>query len=320
MLDDFALRTGLTGAVQPRRYLWTDAFAVMTWVGLHEVTPEHRYLDLASRLVAQVHEVLGVSGDAQHPVSRGLRIGKRLRERAPNEPYDAQREWDRDGQYFHYLTKWLHALRRMATVTGEQRYTRWALELAQTAHRAFVHPQGIYWKMSIDLSRPQVRTMGAHDPLDGLVQFASLGLEREARELAAMCAGRDFATDDALGAGGLIVDALRLARLGAGFAPIVARVVRDVTSSIPAAAAAIRGPAARRLPFRELGFTLGLRALAPLGEHADVTSLRPLVAMAEKLEDFWREAENQNAPTWREHRDINAVSLAASMAPFGALA
>lgn len=317
MLDDFALRTGLTDAVKPRRYLWTDAHAVMTWVGLHEVAPDQRYLGLASRLVTQVHAVLGVSGDAEHPTSRGLRIGKRLLERAPNEPYDAQREWERDGQYFHYLTKWMHALDRMAQVTGDTHYRGWAIELGQAAHRAFVHPQGIYWKMSIDLSRPQVKTMGAHDPLDGLVQFAALGLEREAQELAAICDGRDFATDDALGAGGLVVDTLRLARLGSRFRQILAKTAHGVAVSVPAAASAIRGPAARRLPFRELGFALGLRALDPLGEHVDVASLRPFVPKAAELEDFWR--DNQNAPSWREHRDINVVMLAASMAPFGAL-
>lgn len=318
MLDDFAVRTGLTDAVQPRRYLWTDAFAVLTWIGLHEVTPDKRYLDLASRLVTQVHEVLGVCRDAEHPTSRGLRIGKRVSERAPNEPYDPQREWDRDGQYFHYLTKWMRALQRMGEVTGDRRYRLWAIELAQTAHRAFVHPGGIYWKMSIDLSRAQVKAMGAHDPLDGVVQFAALGLEREAQQLAALCAGRDFATDDALGAGGLIVDALFLARL-AGFKPIFEQVMRDVTASVPAAVSAIRGPAPQRLPFRELGFALGLRALDALGEHVDIDALRRFIPTAADLEDYWRRAESQSAPTWRDHRDINAVSLAASMAPFGAL-
>ena len=319
MLDDFAVRTGLTAAVQPRRYLWTDAFAVLTWVGLHEVTPDDRYVDLASRLVTQVHQVLGVSGDAEHPTSRGVRIGKRLRERAPNEPYEPEREWDRDGQYFHYLTKWMYALQRVAEVTNDQRYRRWAIELAQTAHRAFVHPRGMYWKMSIDLSRPQVKAMGVHDPLEGLVQFAALDLERETRDMAALCAERDYATDDALGTGGLIVDALRLARLGGEFMPLFTQVMRDVMASVPAAASAIRGPAAERLPFRELGFSLGLRALDALGEYVGIDNLRPFIPMAVELEDYWRDAENQTAPTWREHRDISVVALTASMAPFGAL-
>ena len=56
ILDDFATRTGLTAAGEPRRYLWTDAFAVMTWIGLHEETGQAKYLELAARLIAQVHE------------------------------------------------------------------------------------------------------------------------------------------------------------------------------------------------------------------------------------------------------------------------
>src|SRR3970040_882097 len=90
ILDDFAASSGLTGAAQPRRYLWTDAFAVLTWIGLHERTGERRFLDLARRRVAQVHEVLGAHRDDDaHPTARGLRIGKRLPERKPFEPYDA---------------------------------------------------------------------------------------------------------------------------------------------------------------------------------------------------------------------------------------
>ena len=315
ILDDFAARTGLTAAPQPRRYLWTDAFAVLTWVGLHEVTVETKYLDLAARLVTQVHDSLGVSRDAEHPTARGVRIGKRLPERAPDERYDAELEWERDGQYFHYLTKWMHALERMSQATGDERYRRWAIELAQAAHRAFVHPQGMYWKMSVDLSRPLVKTMGAHDPLDGLVEYSSLGLARESQEMLNLCQGRDWATDDALGAGGLLLIALRLARLQH---PLLAKVVSDLEISTPRAASTIRGPAASRLPFRELGFALGLHAVEPLGEYVDVKALRRHV-LAAKIEDYWRDAENQRSPTWTGRRDINTVSLAASLAPFGAL-
>lgn len=32
-----------------------------------------------------------------HPTIAGLRIGKKLPERGPEEPYDAEEEWDRDG-------------------------------------------------------------------------------------------------------------------------------------------------------------------------------------------------------------------------------
>jgi hypothetical protein len=68
-----------------------------------------------------------------HPTIEGLRIGKKLNERKSDEPYDERLEWEQDGQYFHYLTKWMHALNRTTEVTGDLRYNRWALELAKTA-------------------------------------------------------------------------------------------------------------------------------------------------------------------------------------------
>ena len=55
----FAARTGLTTARPPRRYLWTDAFAVCNFLSLARVTGEGRYTELALRLVEQVHGVLG---------------------------------------------------------------------------------------------------------------------------------------------------------------------------------------------------------------------------------------------------------------------
>ena len=73
----------------------------------------------------------------RHPTAGGLRIGKSLKERGPQEPFDERLEWDRDGQYFHYLTKWMHALCRAAFATGEASYARWAIELGETAFRQF---------------------------------------------------------------------------------------------------------------------------------------------------------------------------------------
>src|ERR671914_2391170 len=100
---------------------------------------------LSRELIDQVHDVLGkygrddpregwISGllddDAkQHPTAGGLRIGKKLPERGPNEPLDESLEWDRDGQYFHYLTKWMHALDRTAHVTRDGTFNVWAREL-----------------------------------------------------------------------------------------------------------------------------------------------------------------------------------------------
>src|SRR6185369_2766753 len=96
----------------------------------------------------------------RHPTRGGLRIGKPLPERRSGEPMDERLEWERDGQYFHYLTKWMHALDQVTRATGQPLFNRWARELAQTAYRAFTYkpqdgePRQMYWKLSIDLSRP----------------------------------------------------------------------------------------------------------------------------------------------------------------------
>src|SRR5688500_20063875 len=97
LMQSFAERTGLSSDVVPRRYLWTDAFAVCNFLALGEV-------ELAEALVAQVHTVLGrhrpddvrrgwISGldeatGAAHPTRGGLRIGKALPERGTNEVFD----------------------------------------------------------------------------------------------------------------------------------------------------------------------------------------------------------------------------------------
>jgi hypothetical protein len=143
LMDEFAKATGLLGNLSPRRYLWTDAYAVDNFLCLHRATGSDQYLQTAIELVNQVHHILGrhraddrrtgwLSGladdeGAQHPTCGGLRIGKRLPERTPEAPFDDRLEWDRDGQYFHYLTKWMQALHCVSRATGEPRYLKWAL-------------------------------------------------------------------------------------------------------------------------------------------------------------------------------------------------
>src|SRR5436305_3103232 len=103
-------------------YLWTDAFAVCNLLALARRAVDDHLASMALTLVHLVHQTLGRNrpdgarsgwlGDASdaHPTRGGLRIGKKLPERAPDEPLDERLEWDRDGQYFHYLTRWMHAL------------------------------------------------------------------------------------------------------------------------------------------------------------------------------------------------------------------
>ena len=367
----FAERTGLISDLPPNRYLWTDAFAVCNFLGLAQATGEERYTALALRLIDQVHQVLGtyraddprtgwISGlsekeGAAHPTRGGLRIGKALPERADGEPFDEQLEWQRDGQYFHYLTKWMHALDQASRRTGQSQLNAWARELAKVAHEAFTYAdrtgRRMVWKMSTDLSRPLVSSMGHHDPLDGFITCTQLqttqsptasgpGLEDEAADFRAMIAGQDWATADPLGLGGLLTDASRVAqlmRLGT-FAGT------DLLHAL--LSAALRGlagyvrqnelqyPASRRLAFRELGLAIGLCAVEVIEKEiekeqqrvpraaevdAQIKALAPYVTLGPEIKSFWLDPKHREALTWSEHRDINEVMLATSLVPIGFL-
>jgi hypothetical protein len=349
LMAQFAERTGVTTARRPRRYLWTDAFAVCTYLGLARTTRDASLRDTALVLVDQVHRVLGTHRDDDprvgwisglperegraHPTRGGLRIGKPLPERALDEPYDPLLEWERDGQYFHYLTRWMHALDQAARATGQPRYALWARELAHAAHGAFTYachpaqPRRMFWKLSVDLSRPQVPSMGQHDPLEGLVCCAQLEapeLESALTDFAQMIDPPALATDDPLGLGGLLADAYRLAQLGTQ---------RDlIVQSLEATEIGLRRfasefdpetPAERRLAFRELGLAIGLAALARLPEHLDgvvgeiVDELGAHAAIGEHIIRFWRDRRHREARSYTEHLDINDVMLATALAPEG---
>jgi hypothetical protein len=375
-MQDFAWATGLDPAGdRPRRYLWTDAFAVCNYLGLFRKTGRTDCRELALHLISQVHRTLGrhrdddvrtgwISGLAsgegvKHPTAGGLRIGKSLPERGEAEPYNEQREWDRDGQYYHYLTKWMHALSRAGRVTGDPVYGAWAVELARTAHARFTYlpPRGarkkMYWKMSIDLTRPLVLSMGQHDPLDGLVTCRELQLSAETdtgqaqpvlvREIAEMAdIGRDLplATSDPLGIGCLLFDASRISRLAVQGGPVNPDLLERVIDSALAGLEAFAGtgslelPARHRLAFRELGLSIGLAGVARLPSwihnnphlsdragplRSQLEGLREYVTLKETIEAFWLEGKNRESVTWTEHRDINTVMLATSLVPDGFL-
>jgi hypothetical protein len=359
LMTRFAERTGLTGRSAPQRYLWTDAFAVCNFLGLGRATGDGRLGELALRLVDQVHHVLGrhraddtrrgwISGLAAdegeaHPTCGGLRIGKPLPERQPGDPVDERLEWERDGQYFHYLTKWMHALDQVWRSTGQPLFHHWARELAGAAHRAFTHlprhggRQQMYWKLSIDLTRPLVASMGQHDPLDGLVTCAQLEatggreppLGEAMADFAAMIEPRRLATADPLGIGGLLVDAYRLAQLRARQSGNDALVELLLDAGLLglehyATQSDLGMPAARRLAFRELGLAIGLAVLERDDWPAPTDTARARLArlsrhapLRAEIEAFWLRAEHRAVDSWREHANINDVMLATSLSPEG---
>jgi hypothetical protein len=180
--------------------------------------------------------------------------------------------------------------------------------------------------------------MGQHDPLDGYVTYLQLldtplppdscaasSLDTAIADFASMLDLDRLATDDALGIGGLLIDAYRFAQLGDG---------RD-EELLEASLEAVLGgldefarwhlqtplQARRRLAFRELGLAAGLAAIARLRDIAP-EPLRPLIGELERyaplrnaLETFWLQPENQRTDAWHEHADINTVMLATSLLP-----
>ncbi len=363
---EFADLTGLTSERAPRRYLWTDAFAVCNFLELYQQTGEEEYRALALKLVEQVHRILGrhreddprsgwISGfdeqeGALHPTKGGLRIGKAMNERGPGDPYNEELEWDRDGQYYHYLTKWMHALSRTGRVTGDSTYNRWAIELARSVHARFTYGSGdrkrMVWKMSIDLTRPLVPSMGHHDPLDGLVTYleleaargdlkdSNLDLSSEISDLAGMCKGKSWSTGDTLGTGELLSIAYRLAQLivteGLEKSGLLDSILN---SSRPGLESFDSGgqwnlPPDYRLAFRELGLSIGVHAVERLTDliaqtprdlknhfYTQSESLKRYSHISGTIETFWLDPSNRQADSWTAHRDINTVMLATSLAP-----
>lgn len=367
LMEEFADATGVSGKAKPRRYLWTDAFAVCNFLGLARQTGDDRYLRFARELVDQVHHVLGrhrdddlrqgwISGLSEeegerHPTRGGLRIGKPLNERGPDQPSDSQLEWHQDGQYFHYLTKWMHALVRMGQETGEPHFQYWAAELAATAHKAFSYralsegPKRLVWKMSIDLSRPLVSSMGQHDPLDGLIACLELrtapgfdqadgpDLTPAVADMTQMCAQARWATNDLLGIGGLLDAATRLTELiferGIARHDLLHQLLVEAERSVQWLdwTVLLRRPAEHRLAFRELGLAIGIHGLPRIsrlveGNQALVTvsaRLKQYQSLAEDIEAFWSDPTHRLSKTWIDHGDINAVMLATSLAAEGYL-
>jgi hypothetical protein len=209
------------------------------------------------------------------------------------------------------------------------------------------------WKMSTDLSRPLVDSMGQHDPLDGYITCVQLEstarrlegaasgptLMRAIEDYRAMSEAIDLRTADPLGLGGLLTDAFRVVQLaeeealeGGGLLASLLVAALDGLERY-ARLGEWHQPAARRLAFRELGLAIGLAA-SELLDHAMLAvsskpayapirdrleSLKVFVPLGQAIEAFWLEPAHRRAPAWLEHRDINEVMLATRLVPTGHL-
>jgi hypothetical protein len=93
-------------------------------------------------------------------------------------------------------------------------------------------------------------------------------------------------------------------------------------------------PIQYRLAFRELGLSIGLKGVMALHYwgakdlklivpesplQRQLETLTGYLPLAAEIEKFWLDGKNREAETWREHREINMVMLATSLAPEGFL-
>ncbi len=356
LMDDFLNRTGISDPAgnSRQRYLWTDAFAVQACFALSHLSDNENYHQHAISLIENVHAVLGrhrqddpregwLSGLPEeegklHPTINGLRIGKDLPDRPGKNVFDRGSEWNRDGQYFHYLTRWFNALLQAFNETNEKNYAIWAAELIEAGEKFVVKETGdirMVWKMNVDLTETMVESMGAHDPLEGLICVNSAidtlpesksELENFKEDLEIICRNMNWVTDDALGIGGLLLNTTRAAemKLKGKMLPAAIRpesLYLDSLAGLQAYSKHVYNPnaAARsRLAFRECGLCLGFRTLHGLksqfGElDINFNKLEEYHSVIDEIENFWMDPSNQKATTWSEHLDINAVTLASTL-------
>jgi len=293
------------------RYLWTDSFGVCNYITLYCETGEEKYLDQADALIRDVHETLGKdrklknrlgSSDDEHPLRGGLRIGKEHEEGHP----------DGDGQYFHYLTKWMLALNRMSLARNDRHYNDWAIELAEAIHDKFVISSSgrprMFWKMSIDLSHPVVPSEGNLDPYDGYITYrivqgvsgneATLKRQIEDMEKMVQAKYKSYRSDDPLDLG----EALWITH----WFPEEEWASTVATKSIKALDSLYKEgyfsmPKKHRLAFREFGTTTGVQVNPIAGEE--------WIKRAKALNEFW------SKDLYSRDRDITPIMFCTSLIP-----
>ena len=276
------------------RYLWTDGFAVVNFLTFYVETKDERYLTLAKRLIQTVHNILGRTRDAksklpgatdEYPLNGGLRIGK-IDEAGSNG----------DGQYFHYLTVWMFALSRMTLVTLDDWYNNQAVSLARVVLPRFMtnmdadRPR-MFWKMSMDLSRPLVMSEGNLDPIDGYVTYKLLQaasgkatvLDQEIKALKKIVDTKwqHYSSTDPLDLGMTLWTAHWL-RKDEEWASVLCQRAASCLKRL-LSSGYFQNPTARRLAFREFGTALGVQSV-------DVQDKSGLVSLPDLICAAWEDA------------------------------
>mmetsp|Transcript_19040 Transcript_19040/g.38480 ORF Transcript_19040/g.38480 Transcript_19040/m.38480 type:complete len:416 (-) Transcript_19040:146-1393(-) len=312
---------GLCADGRQRRYLWTDAFGVLSYISIakryeknNKLHDAQKYTQAANTLIDVVHECLGKPRsssrlDAMSPSTVsptgyiGLRIGK----------VDTRQVTDYgmhyDGQYWHYIDKWLLALSRCGRNED-------ATATAKSVFPAFFdagpygtgHQGGIRWKVSVDGTPPPSlqRAQASDDGLVALIVFSMLQQQQQQQQH-----GHDDAPAD-------LTEEIRLLRaslenyrprvtddpLGWGLEALYDEYLEGHprrTALARHASSALDYTAHMSLPFRLYGAILGART-ADIGPSTD--------GLLEKALVYERRAQ---ASGCEEHSSINRVMLAMSL-------
>ncbi|HKL02697.1 MAG TPA: hypothetical protein VJ911_03440, partial [Cryomorphaceae bacterium] len=183
--------------------------------------------------------------------------------------------------------------------------------------------------------KPMVRSMGAHDPMEGLIStiWSINTLPEMQRQLnplledfKLLCKDRDWFTDDSLGLGGLLLNTAKTLNMKNNKIELPASIepeflldtAREGLHYFSENKYHSDARAGSRLAFRECGMTLGLNTLRSMREDLkkadlDTDRLRSYLDMPDEIENFWTQPQNREVPSWKDHLDINAVTLSCSL-------
>ena len=194
-----------------RRYLWTDAFGVLCYTSLanrcccsenyigkgeeeEEEEASKKYHEAANKLIDVVHSCLGTPRSTTKKKEDddmtkckisptgyvGLRIGKVHTRKITDYGMTY------DGQYFHYIDKWLFALCR----AGNPGHVEDGIRIAKSIFPYFFDPGphgdgrygGIRWKLSVDATPPKDLERVAHandDTLNAFIVYTMLQQQQQ---------------------------------------------------------------------------------------------------------------------------------------------
>jgi hypothetical protein len=165
-------------------------------------------------------------------------------------------------------------------------------------------------------------------------------LGEEIADMALIMKGKSWVTDDPLGIGGLLCDAYRVGRMIEGgyfreydlLEAVLGSSLLGLESFVQTNSMQV--PAEYRLAFRELGLSIGLRAVVRLNgliqDNPDlfkesstlnrcIEELLHYTGLIGVIENFWLGQTGSEVQSWVDHRDINMVMLMTSLAPDGFL-